>query len=91
MFKGICITGLDGNFATKVSLQQHSKQTCLMEFDDEQECQQFLARNRTKLYSMSIACTDDQPLIFEKRDEYSDLREFSFGKSQSVDMEEHAD
>jgi hypothetical protein len=87
MFKGICITGLDGNFASKASLAPSilSKTSCVLEFDDEMLCNQFLQRNRLKLYQMSVALPEESPKTFihtpRASQDYQEMREFSFGKS----------
>ena len=61
MYKGICITGLDGNFATLARLQPSasSRTQCVLEFDSERACKQFMARNFKKMFQMSVAFADD--------------------------------
>ena len=56
MFKGICITGLDGNFATKAELAPipSNRTQCVLHFENEVVCSQFINRNRNKLYQMSV-------------------------------------
>ncbi len=86
MLKGICITGLDGNFATKADILpiQGSQTQLVLEFEDESTCTQFINRNRNKLYQMSVGLPQESPKIFTHKQmsqEQLEMREFSFGKS----------
>ena len=86
MLKGICITGLDGNFATKADILmiQGSQTQLVLEFEDESTCSQFINRNRNKLYQMSVGFPQESPKTFTHKQmsqEQLEMREFSFGKS----------
>ena len=65
MFKGICITGIDGNFAIRAEIQPHSSTQLILDFGNEHFCNQFLQRNRQKLYQMSVGIPlNEEPRIF---------------------------
>ena len=56
-YKGVCINGLDGNFVIKAEIVRSkiNRRQCILEFDDEKMCEEFLVRNKHKLYSMSVS------------------------------------
>ena len=57
MHKGICITGLDGNFATHALLTPlpNNKTQVLLQFDDPTLCHTFLQRNLHKMFTMQVS------------------------------------
>ena len=96
MLKGICITGLDGNFATKADIHpvEGSQTQLMLEFEDQDKCAQFLNRNKNKLYQMSIGVPQEEPKTFTHRlvnYEQLETREFSFGQRTPPEEAEEAD
>jgi hypothetical protein len=86
IYKGVCINGLDGNFVVKADLSRSatSKLQCVLQFEDEKMCEEFLTRNKQKLFSMSVslvAVPEVTSLMEQSNYSQTFEREFSFGGS----------